>query len=513
MIISDAPPTDADRRDTAELVDVLREAGLYEDDEQAARRERALCELSDALRRWAPEGAGVQLRTFGSYRLGVQGQGSDLDTLCVGPATLARETFFEGFGAVLREHPKVTRFTAVPAARVPVMKFVFDTVEVDMLYAALAVAAVPDTLDLCDPAVLAGVDQTTVLSLNGCRVTDGIVARVPDADAFRTTLRAVRHWCRAAGLYCNAMGLLAGVQCAVLTARVCQLYPRAAPATLLRKFFALYSQWRWRDRAPVALGDTPRHASLRLPQWGDTRKDRADPVVILTPVYPVQNTMRNAGHYTRRMLAERLREGAARLREGAAWRDLFRPAGRPCKRFLTVSAWAGSAAAQRRWAGFVESRLPALLRCLDRNQRWKTECLEVYPVPGAVRLPEPGRPHQQRFFVGMKTNYDAAEAVLGRRRVDIQDALDHFRAVLEQGRADDAHFEFGLVARKQLPDAVRPPPAANKRKPARTRAGAPPATKKARRVLYDEDDAPPPLPPRAPYASRPAPSAADAAPA
>ena len=479
MIISDAPPTAADLRDTDELVEVLRKAGLYEPDEETARRERAVAELTQALHDWAPAGAGVRLHTFGSYRLGVQCSGSDVDTLCVGPATLSRDAFFSGFGDVLRGHPKVARFTAVPAARVPVMKFVFDSVEVDMLYAALAVDAVPRHLDLCDAGVLVGVDDTTALSLSGCRVTDGIVKRVPDVETFRTALRAVRHWCRAAGLYSNAMGLLAGVQCAVLTARVCQLYPRAAPATLVRKFFALYARWEWGARTPVALGEIARHASLRLPQWGDARKDRSDPVVILTPVYPVQNTARNAGRYTCRMLRERLREGEQRLRDGRAWTHLFRPADKPCKRFLAVSVWTadGDAAAQRRWAGFVESRLPALLRCLDRNQRWNTEGLEVYPVPGAFRVPAAGRPHQQRFFVGMKTIRDATEAVLGRHRVDLHGALEHFRATLREfggGGRDNMRVEFEVAARKQLPDAARPP------KRRRDETASEPARKKVR---------------------------------
>jgi poly(A) polymerase len=267
------------------------------------------------------------------------------------------------------------------------------------------------------------------------------------------------------------MGLLAGVQCAVLTARVCQLYPAAAPATIVRKFFALYGKWDWGARAPVSLGETPRCASLHMPQWGEARRDRHDPIVILTPVYPEQNTARASGHYARRMLRERIEEAAGRLENGGEWRDLFRAPDRPCKRFLTVSAWADDAAAQRRWGGFVESRIPALLRCLDRNQRWKTECLEVYPVPGAFHVPEPGRPHQRRFFVGMKTDYGAAEAVLGQRRVDIQDALEHFRSILDDGRKDDAHFEFGLVARRQMPDAARPPAAKKRTGAARKRDG------------------------------------------
>ena len=40
-------------------------------------------------------------------------------------------------------------------------------------------------------ATLRGVDDASVRSLNGCRVTDAILTHVPDVDAFRTALRFV----------------------------------------------------------------------------------------------------------------------------------------------------------------------------------------------------------------------------------------------------------------------------------------------------------------------------------
>jgi len=45
------------------------------------------------------------------------------------------------------------------------------------------------------------------------------------------------------GIYSNALGFLGGVSWAMLVARVCQLYPNAASATLVLKFFLVFSQW------------------------------------------------------------------------------------------------------------------------------------------------------------------------------------------------------------------------------------------------------------------------------
>ena len=100
--------------------------------------------------------------------------------------------------------------------------------------------------------ILKNLDVKCVKSLNGCRVTDEIlrqvsfqnlllhfqviVPQVPNVNNFRLTLRSIKLWAKKHGIYSNVMGFLGGVSWAMLVARVCQLYPNAAPSTLLQVF-------------------------------------------------------------------------------------------------------------------------------------------------------------------------------------------------------------------------------------------------------------------------------------
>ena len=66
----------------------------------------------------------------------------------------------------------------------------------DLLFARLALAAVPSNLNLLDVSLLKNLDQSSVRSLNGCRVTDAILSLVPNQASFRLALRAVKLWAK-----------------------------------------------------------------------------------------------------------------------------------------------------------------------------------------------------------------------------------------------------------------------------------------------------------------------------
>ncbi|KAG6965554.1 hypothetical protein JG687_00005365 [Phytophthora cactorum] len=138
--LSTAGPSDEDKRMDDELLQTLRSCGLYESEEQLARRDRVLKQMHDILQEYVlheglalyseAEAAAkhVQLRTFGSCRLGVQSCEADIDTHCT------RASFFEKAPILLEAASSVTGLRVISDAFVPVIKMHVDGIPVDLLF-------------------------------------------------------------------------------------------------------------------------------------------------------------------------------------------------------------------------------------------------------------------------------------------------------------------------------------------------------------------------------------------
>ena len=201
--------------------------------------------IAHGLPEAAARAAGGKIFTFGSYRLGVHGPGSDIDTLCVAPKHVQREDFFTIMESLLREREEVSELAAVPEAFVPLIKTKFMGISIDFLFARLAVPRIDDSLDLKDDNLLKNLDEREVRSLGGSRVTDEILHLVPNVHVFRLALRCIKLWASRRAIYANVMGFLGGVAWAMLVARICQLYPNESAGPIVSRFFIIMLQWKW----------------------------------------------------------------------------------------------------------------------------------------------------------------------------------------------------------------------------------------------------------------------------
>ena len=86
----------------------------------------------------------------------------------------------------------------MPDAFVPIIKFEYSGISIDLIFAKLAVPQVPIDLSLKDNGMLRGVEERDLRSLNGTRVTDEILELVPQQKVFKYALRAVKLWAQSA---------------------------------------------------------------------------------------------------------------------------------------------------------------------------------------------------------------------------------------------------------------------------------------------------------------------------
>ena len=112
----------------------------------------------------------------------------------------------------------VTELRSIQEAYVPVIKMKYNGIEIDMTFARLNTSEVPpaarasdnEDMDTILPSIkdLVHLDPKCVRSLNGYRSTLEIKRLVPNLEAFRLALRAIKLWAKSQGLYSNILGYL-----------------------------------------------------------------------------------------------------------------------------------------------------------------------------------------------------------------------------------------------------------------------------------------------------------------
>ncbi|XP_075518559.1 nuclear poly(A) polymerase 1 [Primulina tabacum] len=438
--ISTGGPTELDVIKTRDLEKFLADAGLYESHEEAIKREEVLGRLDQIVKTWVKNisrakgfneqmvhEANAKIFTFGSYRLGVHSPGADIDTLCVGPKHATRnEDFFGELYRMLSEMPDVHELHPVPDAHVPVMKFKFNGVSIDLLYANVSLWVIPEDLDVSQDSILQNVDDQTVRSLNGCRVTDQILRLVPNIQNFRTALRSMRLWAKRRGVYSNVTGFLGGINWALLVARICQLYPNALASMLVSRFFRVYNLWRWPN--PVMLCPIE-EGSLGLSFWDPRRnyKDRSHLMPIITPAYPCMNSSYNVSNSTLRVMMEEFQRGNEKCEtiesNKSSWDALFEPFAffEAYKNYLQIDIASETDEDSRNWKGWVESRMRLLTLKIERDTNGVLQC---HPHPG--EFSDKSKPFHHSYFMGLRRKLDDTNPQEG-KQFDIRMTVEDFK--------------------------------------------------------------------------------------
>eukprot|EP01132_Coremiostelium_polycephalum_P010392 gene10392-12763_t len=469
--ISLAVPSAMDLRQSQELESTLRSFNLFESTEESRKKEEVLGKLNHLVKEWAKQislkkGFTEQMAsevvakifTFGSYRLGVHGPGSDIDTLCIGPKHVMRNDFFDDLGEILRVHPDITEFTTVTDAFVPVMTMIFSGIAIDLIFARLSLSAIPEELhDLIDESYLKNLDEKSILSLNGCRVTDQILKLVPNIANFRMALRCIKLWAQKRGIYSNVLGFLGGVSWALLTARICQLYPNAAPSTLINKFFKVYEYWKW--PTPILLTHIQEGGSLSSKVWNQ-KKDKTHLMPILTPAYPSMNSTYNVSRSTLNLLKAEFARGAEITRKieknEETWLKLLEKGDffTRYRFYLQIDCTSANEEEHRKWEGWIESKLRFLISNLENTPNMK----HAVPYPKNFENKTNNNPNQicTSFFMGLTFNFSSAPGA--DKSVDLTKAVTEFSSTIKDWKprnVETMDIKIHYIKKKQLPAFVK----------------------------------------------------------
>eukprot|EP00249_Psilotum_nudum_P021281 c28048_g1_i1 orf=266-1978(-) len=388
-------------------LEFLQPADSFPSEEDAACRKRIVDSLDMIVKKWVrrvawerrvdrilKRNANAKIFLFGSYRLGVYGPDSDIDTLCVGPeyATLM-EDFFIVLYNMLANWSGITELHPIQNANVPLIRFKINGISIDLLYARLPLSIIPEDLDITQDILNEVHDQTTIQSLNGYCSAEQILRLVPDLQNFRFTLQYIKFWAKKRGIYSHMVGFLGGGQWALLVARICRKCPDGIPSSLVSEFFHVYAQWQW--SRPVKMIPNYNPSDLQIP----------DVMQIITPVYPYMNTSRNVTISTLKILKEEFQRAdkickASREMNMSELGHLSEPYPffEKYHDFICISITAADGNDFLLWKGFVESRFRRLISQIEKLSDGLLQC-HPNPCPFIdYRMSKP----QCKYFWGLQ---------------------------------------------------------------------------------------------------------------
>uniref|UniRef100_A0A5B7BTP8 polynucleotide adenylyltransferase n=1 Tax=Davidia involucrata TaxID=16924 RepID=A0A5B7BTP8_DAVIN len=361
------------------LLQFIANEGLVPSPEEELKRKNTIDKLKQIVMQWIKRvahqrrlakqyvtAASATILTYGSYGLGVHNSDSDIDALCVGPcfATMA-DDFFIVLHNMLTSRPEVSEMHCVKDAKVPLMRFKFDGLSIDLPYAQLEVLSVPENVDILNSFFLGNIDETSWKSLSGVRANKSILQLVPNLEVFQSMLRCVKLWAKRRGVYGNLLGFFGGVHLAILAAFICQRHPNASLSTLISSFFKTFAFWPW--PTPVILQDG------MFPATGGATETRTL-MPIQLPCSPYESCHSNITRSTSyRIRAEFLR-GHSMMRDLLGpdfdWSNLFEPFpySKKYTRFVKICLSASDQDELGDWVGWVKSRFRCLLVKLEEVQ-------------------------------------------------------------------------------------------------------------------------------------------------
>mmetsp|Transcript_114324 Transcript_114324/g.262346 ORF Transcript_114324/g.262346 Transcript_114324/m.262346 type:complete len:831 (+) Transcript_114324:82-2574(+) len=340
--IDHSPPTSRQLYQTAKLKEELDgEAPL----DPPGLRWDAFRQLHELLITWvrtqrpqpeqdpAPKGREVcALYPAGAFGLRVLLAGCTADVVAMMPGCVTWSAVREElFSFLLMQDPVIALRMHEECLQAKLLAFVMhlqveggEPLMFQLLFCLLPDPLLPIGLDVTTTDLGKNLDAESRRTLDVIRVCVLVLEDVPNVPQFQLCLRVIKHWAMRRHVYSAEVGYLSGVTCAIMTARLCQLFPNASASFLLSRFFRVFDRWDWRH--PVLLRRFSKASAEWFPPlWGQFEtddgaearaKDSQDPQPapkILTPTNPSWSCA-NMNRCARRVLKSELKRGLRKIR-------------------------------------------------------------------------------------------------------------------------------------------------------------------------------------------------------
>ncbi|OIW13755.1 hypothetical protein TanjilG_17934 [Lupinus angustifolius] len=441
-----------DHQRSMSLLQFMNDEGLVPSQEEEDKRKKAIHKLKQIVSSWIKKVAmqhqlpkhqiavtSATVLTYGSYGLGVHSPESDIDALCVAPffATIA-EDFFVVLYNMLKRRPEVSDIQCVKGAKVPLMRFKFDGISVDLPYARLRVLYVPENVDILNPFFLRNIDDTSWKSLSGVRANKRILQLVPNVEKFQSLLRILKFWAKRRGLYGALLGYLGGIHLAILAAYVCLRHPDATLNALTTNFFRTFAFWPWPK--PVSL-----HEAMLLTSVDTIEIRPFSFMPILLPSSPYEFCHSNVTKSTCYRIRSEFIRGHNMTRDllkpDFIWDNVFQPFpySKRYSQFFKIYLSTSDQCELGNWVGWVKSRFPGLLVIL--------EGIQGFCDPNPTEYVDNEKTEANVVF------YWGLQPVDKNSLVDIESVDGEFMKIIRNGyEGSPGRMELSIIIASQLPN-------------------------------------------------------------
>ena len=177
------------------------------------------------------------------------------------------------------------------------------------------------------------------------------------------------------GVYGNIFGFPGGVAWAIMTARICQLYPLSPPSVIITGFFRFYSSFIKADvpaNQPIYLTKTLEVTNEYGKKSWNKKNEQFELMPVITPMCPYMNSCYNVGRSNLQILCCEFKRGKEIVDEleddhNECWSKLWIPSDffLKYKVFLQVEVSAMDSSSFNSWSAYVESKLRHLVSSLE----------------------------------------------------------------------------------------------------------------------------------------------------